>query len=83
MCPTHRQNQDRNSPICRLSRLFEASSLLDKIHSTLNSPTSEHAIDVEELILIVKTTINLRAILNEEILDGIYLYARGLDLCNT
>ncbi|KAH6669808.1 hypothetical protein B0J14DRAFT_671429, partial [Halenospora varia] len=82
ICPTHLHDQDRTSPICRLARLFEASSLLDKIHTTLNSPTAEHALNVEELILTVQTLINLQTILNEEIGDGIHLYAGGLGLCN-
>jgi hypothetical protein len=83
MCPTHQHDQDRASPICRLARLFEASSLLDKIHTTLNSPTAEHAFNMEELILTVQTLINLQTILNEEIENRIHLYAGGLGLCNT
>ena len=83
MCPTHQPNQDQNNPIYRLSRLFEASSLLDKIHTTINSPTAEHALNLEELILTVQTLINLRTILTEEIGDGIHLYSSGLSLCNT
>ncbi|KAK9252678.1 hypothetical protein V1507DRAFT_436037 [Lipomyces tetrasporus] len=81
LCPTHLHHQDRTNPICRLARLFEASSLLDKIHTTLNSPTAEHAF--KELISTVETLINLQTILNEEIGDGVQLYAGGLGLCNT
>ncbi|KAF4631364.1 hypothetical protein G7Y89_g6759 [Cudoniella acicularis] len=83
LCPTHQQDQDRTSPLCRLSRLFEASSLLDKIHTTVNSPTAEHAFNMDEVILTVQTLINLQTILDEEIGDGIHLYAAGLGLCNT
>jgi hypothetical protein len=83
MCPTHHQEQDRTSPKCRLARLYEASSLLDKIHTTLNSPTAEHAFNMGELILTVQTLINLETILTVEIRDGIQLYAGGLGLCNT
>ena len=83
MCPTHQHDQDRTSPICRLARLVEASSLLDKIHTTLNSPTAESAFNIEELILTVQTLVNLQTILSEEIGDGIHLYAGALGLCNT
>jgi hypothetical protein len=38
---------------------------------------------MEELILIVQTLINLQTIMNEEIGDGIRLYAGGLGLCHT
>ncbi|KAK9328270.1 hypothetical protein V1520DRAFT_328417 [Lipomyces starkeyi] len=83
LCLTNLHHQNRTNPICRLARLFEASSLLDKIHTTLNSPTAEHAFNMEELILTFQTLINLQTILNEEIGDGIHLYAGGLSLCNT
>jgi hypothetical protein len=83
LCPTHLHDQIRRNPICRLARLFEASCLLDKIHTTLNSPTAENAFNTEELILTVQTLINFQTILNEEIGDGIHLYAGGLGLCNT
>ncbi|KAH8663395.1 hypothetical protein BGZ60DRAFT_411213 [Tricladium varicosporioides] len=83
ICPTHQHTQDRTSSICRLFRLFEASSLLDNIHATLNSPTVDHELNMEELILTVQTIINLQAVLNEEIGDGIYLYLGGMSLCDT
>jgi len=83
VCPTHQQAQDRTSPIYLLARLVEASSLLDKVHTTLNNPTAEHAFNVEEWILTLQTLTNLQTILNEEIGDGIHLYAGGLSLCNT
>ncbi|KAI0123778.1 hypothetical protein BJ170DRAFT_687030 [Xylariales sp. AK1849] len=82
ICPTHHQEQDRTSPKCRLARLLEASSLLDKIHATLN-PTAGHALDKEDLLLTIQTLINLEMILNEEIGDGIHLYAGEMGLCDT
>lgn len=82
ICSTHWHNQDISSSIGRFSRLFEASTLLDKTHMTLNSPTAEHAFNLEELILIVQTIVNLQTILNGEIEDGTCLYSGGLDLCN-
>lgn len=43
---------------------------------------ADHAYNMEELILIVQTIINLETILNEEIGDGIQIYAGGLSLCD-
>ncbi|KAE9367245.1 hypothetical protein N431DRAFT_495533 [Stipitochalara longipes BDJ] len=83
LCPTHDHNQDPTTSICRFSRLVEASSLLDKINTGLNSPTAEHAFTMEELMLTVQTSVNLQTILNEEIGNGIHLYSGGLALCNT
>lgn len=83
MCPAHQHDHSRTSPICSLSRIVEASSLLDKIHTTLNSPTVEHEFNTEELILTVQTLINLQTIVSGEIGDGIHLYSSGLGLCNT
>jgi hypothetical protein len=83
MCPAHQHGHNRTSPVCSLSRIFEASSLLDKIHTTLNSPTVEHEFNTEELILTVQTLINLQTIVSGEIGDGIHLYSSGLGLCNT
>jgi hypothetical protein len=80
--PTHQHDQDRTSPICRLIRLYEASSLLDKIHTILNSPTTEHTFNVEELLLTIETSINLQTILHEDTGDGVHLYVGGLALCN-
>jgi len=37
---------------------------------------------MEELILTVQTLIVLQTILNQEVDDGIHLYAGGLALCN-
>jgi hypothetical protein len=65
-----------------LARLVEASSLLDRIHNTLNTPTAEHGINVEELILTVQAIINLQMVLDKEVGDGVWLYSGGLGLCN-
>ncbi|RFU34735.1 hypothetical protein B7463_g1620, partial [Scytalidium lignicola] len=82
ICPTNQHDQDQTSPIFRLSRLLQASSLLDKIHATINSPMADHPFNFDELILTIQTITNLQTILNEEIGDGIHLYAGGLGLCN-
>ncbi|TVY41848.1 hypothetical protein LOCC1_G004835 [Lachnellula occidentalis] len=82
LCPTHNPDQDRTGSICRLSRLIEASSLLEKIHITLNTSPVEHEPNIAELILTVQTLVVLQGILNQEVGDGIYLFAGGLNLCN-
>ncbi|TVY86578.1 hypothetical protein LAWI1_G007127 [Lachnellula willkommii] len=82
LCPTHDPDHDRTDSICRLSRLIEASSLLEKIHITLNSSSIEHESNIEELILTVQTLVVLQGILNQEVGDGTYLYSGGLNLCN-
>src|SRR3954452_12835112 len=60
LCPTHEPNQDKNSPVSRFARLVEPSAMLDKIHTTINSPTSEQIFNLEEVILTVKTTTTLQ-----------------------
>ncbi|KAF2115878.1 hypothetical protein BDV96DRAFT_59676 [Lophiotrema nucula] len=83
LCPTHEPNQDKNSPVSRFARLVEASAMLDKIHSTINSPTSEQTFNMEEVMLTVKTSISLQTLLTEEILAEDHLYSGGLGLCHT
>ncbi|KEF55877.1 uncharacterized protein A1O9_07457 [Exophiala aquamarina CBS 119918] len=81
LCPTH-FHQDPTNPIFPLARLVEASNLLDKIHTTINSPTAESTFNIEEYILTIQTIINLQTILNTEIENRIHLYSGGLGLCN-
>ncbi|KAH8703840.1 hypothetical protein BGW36DRAFT_287451 [Talaromyces proteolyticus] len=81
-CPTLLE-RDCTSLVCRLSRLFEASTLLDKMHTTLQNPTAEHMFNVEEVLLLVNTSINLQTILMKEIGDENKIYSGGLELCNT
>lgn len=81
LCPTHEPNQDKNSPVSRFARLVEPSAILDKIHTTINNPTSEQTFNMEEVMLTVKTSITLQTILTEEIMAEDYLYSGGLGLC--
>ncbi|KAJ9614600.1 hypothetical protein H2200_002737 [Cladophialophora chaetospira] len=83
LCPTHEPDVDKSSPFCRFARLVEASSLLDKIHTTINSPTAEQVFNLEEVMLTVKTSINLQTILTEEVSAEEHLYSGGLGLCHT
>ncbi|KAK5677467.1 hypothetical protein LTS10_010039 [Elasticomyces elasticus] len=78
MAPT----EDRDKPFSRFARLVEASSLLDKIYTTISSPTSERKFNMEEVMLTVKTSITLQTILTEEILADDHLYSGGLALCH-
>jgi hypothetical protein len=56
---------------------------MDKIHTTINSPTSEPKFNMEEMMLTVKTVNTLQTILIEEILTEHHLYSGGLGLCYT
>ncbi|KUJ07160.1 uncharacterized protein LY89DRAFT_631706 [Mollisia scopiformis] len=82
LCPTHEPNQDKNSPRARFARLVEASAMLDKIHTTINSPTSEQIFNLEEVMLTVKTSTTLQTLLTEEILAEDHLYSGTLGLCH-
>ncbi|OOF96660.1 hypothetical protein ASPCADRAFT_514912 [Aspergillus carbonarius ITEM 5010] len=75
--------KDRTNPLWRLSRVFEASTLLDSIHNVLQNPTSEQAFNAEEIRLFVETSNSLRTLLVEEIEDADEIYSGGLGLCNT
>lgn len=81
LCPTHEPDQDKNTPVSRFSRLVEASAMLDKIHTTIHSPTPEQIFNMEEVLLTVKTTITLQTISTEEILAEDHIYSGGLGLC--
>ncbi|OQU94685.1 Fungal specific transcription factor domain-containing protein [Cladophialophora immunda] len=81
---THsQQQQDEPDISSRLTRLVEATTLLDKIHAILNSPTAEHQIDVEELILTVQTVINFQTEIDKEVGDQACAHVSGLGPCNT
>ncbi|KAK5712459.1 hypothetical protein LTR15_012039 [Elasticomyces elasticus] len=82
ICPSLKPNQDRQSLYSRFARLVEASSLLDKMYTTISSPTSEQTFNVEEVMLTVKTSISLQTILSEEIPPEDHLYSAGLCLCH-
>ena len=81
-CTTPEPNHDKNSHISRFARLVEASAMLDKIHTTINSPTSEQIFNMEEVMLTVKTSLTLQTILTEKILAEDHLYSGGLGLCH-
>jgi hypothetical protein len=81
--PSHDHGQDQSRPICRFARLFEASTLLDKIHDILNIPMAENPFDIKELILAIQAVNNLQTLLMGQIGDGVHLYSGGLTLCNT
>ncbi|KIW29622.1 uncharacterized protein PV07_05425 [Cladophialophora immunda] len=81
---THsQQQQDEPDISSRLTRLVEATTLLDKIHAILNSPTAEHQIDVEELIFTVQTVINFQTEIDKEVGDQACAHVSGLGPCNT
>ncbi|KAE8319549.1 hypothetical protein BDV41DRAFT_520188 [Aspergillus transmontanensis] len=80
--PTGIENDTRN-PLWQLSRIFEASTLLDNIHNALHNPTSEQTFNTEEIGLLVETSCSLRTLLIEEVEDADQIYSGGLALCQT
>ncbi|OJK04245.1 hypothetical protein ASPACDRAFT_1864064 [Aspergillus aculeatus ATCC 16872] len=75
--------KDTRSPLWQLFRIFEASTILDKIHNVLHNPTSEQAFNVAEIGLLVETSYCLRTLLIEEVEDADQVYSGGLGLCHT
>ncbi|KAE8397464.1 hypothetical protein BDV37DRAFT_291983 [Aspergillus pseudonomiae] len=75
--------KDKRSPLWQLSRMYEASTLLDSIHNALHNPTSEQAFNVEEIGLLVETSHSLRTLLTKEVEDMDQIYSGGLGLCHT
>ncbi|RDH36051.1 hypothetical protein BDQ94DRAFT_167685 [Aspergillus welwitschiae] len=76
-------DKDTGNPLWQLSRLFEASTLLDNIHNALKNPTSERTFNTEEIRLLVETSYTLRTLLIEEVEDADQIYSGGLGLCQT
>jgi hypothetical protein len=63
------------------SRLFEASSLLEKVHTVLNEPTTHQSFNIEEMTVIVQTLKSLEAVLQLEIPERLKIYSGALALC--
>ncbi|KUJ15403.1 uncharacterized protein LY89DRAFT_735517 [Mollisia scopiformis] len=81
ICPTHDEGKDPSLPLCRLSRLFESSALLDQIHSVLYNPTSEETFNVSETMLTVDTLHSLQTILEGETPDNRRIYCGASIMC--
>jgi hypothetical protein len=56
--------------------------MLDKIHTTINSPTAEQVFNKEEVLLIVETSIALQQILADEVPTRDRIYSGGMTLLN-
>lgn len=69
------------TPDQAFSRLFEASSLLEKVYIALNEPTSQQSFNIEELAVIVQTLKSFKAVLLQEIPAKEILYSGALALC--
>ncbi|KAG4441185.1 hypothetical protein IFR05_003303 [Cadophora sp. M221] len=83
MCMTQWRRTGQAGLVSTVARFPEASYLLDKVYTALNSPTAELAFNIEEISLTVQTLSNLQTILLDETGDGIPLYTVGLTFCNT
>lgn len=56
--------------------------MLDRIHTTIHSPTSEQMFNMEEVMLTIKTSVSLKTILVDDIRVDDHLYSGALGLCN-
>lgn len=68
-------------PYKPFSRLFEASKLLERVHTALHEPMLHHSFNLEEMKLIVKTLRSFEAVLHQEISEKSRLYAGCLIMC--
>jgi hypothetical protein len=56
--------------------------MLDKVHTAINSPTSEQIFNMEEVLLTVRTSISLQQILADEVQASDRIYSGGMALLN-
>ncbi|KAI9933144.1 hypothetical protein MW887_007615 [Aspergillus wentii] len=71
----------RSSSNQAFSRLFEASSLMEKVQIALNEPTRRQSFNIEEMTVIVQTLKSFEAVLLQEIPEKGALYSGALVLC--
>ncbi|KFX93507.1 hypothetical protein V490_04805 [Pseudogymnoascus sp. VKM F-3557] len=63
-------------------RLFEASTLLEKVHVSIYEPVSERSFESEEVVLIAQTLSSLETVLYHEIPDKQKSFSSSLIFCN-
>jgi hypothetical protein len=83
LCPLLTDRQDKESPVARLTRLVEASAMLDKVHFFINKPLLEFLQSADELVLVIQTSTSLRTILEDEAPKENWLYCGAIVLCLT
>ncbi|UKZ58322.1 hypothetical protein TrVGV298_012190 [Trichoderma virens] len=64
-------------------RLYEATSLLDKVHITIYEPTPRISFNLEEGALLVNTLLSLRTVILGEVPNESAIYTSGLLICDT
>jgi hypothetical protein len=57
--------------------------MLDNIHTTMHSPTSEQTFNMEEMILTVEASTSLQTLLIEETATEDHLYSGAMSICQT
>jgi len=57
--------------------------MLDNIHTTTHSPTSEPTFNMEEVMLTVKASTSLQTILIEDTAAEDHLYSSAMSICQT
>jgi hypothetical protein len=63
-------------------RLFEASTLLEKVHVSIYEPVSERSFETEEVVLIAQTLSSLETVLYHEIPDKQKSFSSSLIFCS-
>ncbi|GAQ47106.1 unnamed protein product [Aspergillus niger] len=82
ICPSL-YDEDHTSAFYKVSRLYGAADILDKMHTALNNPTGDSAADAQHIMLLLETASNLQAIVTKDIGYTDEVYSGALSLCNT
>ncbi|KAH6719566.1 hypothetical protein BKA61DRAFT_714205 [Leptodontidium sp. MPI-SDFR-AT-0119] len=77
--PVHLQEHSSTA----FSRLFEASILLDNVHTALHQPTSQVSFNIEEVTTIVRTLTSFETVITQGIPEKSKLFSSCLTLSNT
>ncbi|KAH8588085.1 hypothetical protein B0O99DRAFT_747078 [Bisporella sp. PMI_857] len=73
----------QEQPSTAFSRLFEASILLDNIHTTLHQPTPQVSFNIEEVTTIVRTLTSFETVVTQETPEKSKLFSSCLILSST
>ena len=69
--------------ISPISQLFDASTLLDKLHIALYEPLSQQSFNIEEMSILLKTLTSFEAFVRRENQHESRLYTSSLALSST
>ncbi|KAL3420604.1 hypothetical protein PVAG01_07049 [Phlyctema vagabunda] len=66
-----------------ISRLFEASTLLDNVYTALNQPTSQISFNIDEATMLVKTLQSFEVVMEQEMRGSPKLFCSSIALSTT